>query len=71
MRAWLAQEKIYVSSASACGRGEPSHTLQAMGRPARAVDTAIRVSFCADNTPADVDAFLERFEAGMKQLQGV
>ena len=71
MLAWLAQEKIYVSSASACGRGEPSHTLQAMGRPARAVDTAIRVSFCADNTPADVDAFLERFEAGMKQLQGV
>ena len=71
MLAFLAEKQIYVSSASACGRGEPSHTLQAMGRPARAVDTAIRVSFCADNTPADVDAFLERFEAGMKQLQGV
>ncbi len=71
MLAWLAQEKIYVSSASACGRGEPSHTLQAMGRSARAVDTAIRVSFCADNTPEDVDAFLERFEAGMKELQGI
>ena len=42
-----------------------------MGRPARAVDTAIRVSFCADNTEADVDAFLERFEAGMKTLQGI
>ena len=71
MLAWLAQEKIYVSSASACGRGEPSHTLAAMGRPARAVDTAIRVSFCADNTESDVDAFLERFEAGMKTLQGI
>ena len=71
MLAWLAEAKIYVSSASACGRGEPSHTLEAMGRPAKAVDTAIRVSFCADNTEADVDAFLERFEAGMKTLQGI
>ena len=71
MLAWLAGAKVYVSSASACGRGEPSHTLQAMRRPPQAVDTAIRVSFCADNTEEDVDAFLERFEAGMKQLQGV
>ena len=68
---WLAEAKIYVSSASPCGRGDPSHTLRAMGRPARAVDTALRVSFCADNTEADVDAFLERFEAGMKALQGI
>lgn len=68
MLAFLAEEKVYVSSASACGRGQPSHTLAAMGRSARAIDTAIRVSFCADNTEADVDAFLERFEAGMKTL---
>ena len=71
MLAWLAGAGVYVSSASACGRGEPSHTLKAMGRPPRAVDTAIRVSLCADNTEADVDAFLERFEAGMKQLQSI
>ncbi len=71
MLAYLAEQQIYVSSASACGRGQPSHTLAAMGRPALAVDTAIRVSFCADNTPEDVDAFLERFESGMKQLQQI
>lgn len=69
MLAFLAERQIYVSSASACGRGQPSHTLAAMGRPPRAIDTAIRVSFCADNTPEDVDAFLERFEDGMKHLQ--
>ena len=68
MLAWLAEAKVYVSSASACGRGEPSHTLAVMGRSDRAIDTAIRVSFCADNAPEDVDAFLERFEAGMKTL---
>ena len=64
MLAFLAEEQIYVSSASACGRGQPSHTLAAMGRDPLAIDTAIRVSFCADNTPEDVDAFLNRFEDG-------
>ena len=68
MLAWQAEQQVYVSSASACGRGQPSHTLAAMGRSDRAIDTAIRVSFCADNTSEDVDAFLERFEAGMKTL---
>ena len=71
MLAWLSEKQIYVSSASACGRGQPSHTLAAMGRDPLAIDTAIRVSFCADNTPEDVDAFLERFEDGMKRLQRI
>ena len=31
----------------------------------------LRVSFCADNTPEDVDAFLNRFEDGMKHLQRI
>lgn len=71
MLAFLAEKQIYVSSASACGRGQPSHTLAAMGRPPLAADTAIRVSFCADNTPEDVDAFLNRFEDGMRSLQRI
>ena len=71
MLAFLAEEQIYVSSASACGRGQPSHTLAAMGRDPLAIDTAIRVSFCADSTPEDVDAFLNRFEDGMKHLQKI
>ena len=71
MLAFLAEAQIYVSSASACGRGQPSHTLAAMGRDPLAIDTAIRVSFCADNTPEDVDAFLNRFEDGMKHLQRI
>lgn len=71
MLAFLEEKQIYVSSASACGRGQPSHTLAAMGRSPLAIDTAIRVSFCADNTPEDVDAFLNRLEDGMKHLQRI
>ena len=63
---------ISTSVYSAIKNGQtPSHTLAAMGRDPLAIDTAIRVSFCADNTPEDVDAFLNRFEDGMKHLQKI
>ena len=62
---------VYVSSGSACSKGAASHTLTAMGLEPRRIDTAIRASFCADNTPEDVDAFLNAFEDGMKHLQRI
>ena len=50
---------------------QPSHTLAAMGKDPLAIDTAIRVSFCGDNTPEDVDAFPQPLEDGMKHLQKI
>lgn len=69
MLSFLAQGQIYVSSGSACGRGAPSHTLDAMGKSSRAIDTALRISLCAENTAADIDAFLNRLEDGLNTLQ--
>ncbi len=71
MLTFLADEKIYVSSGSACGKGAPSHTLSAMGLPMKQIDTALRISFCAENTEADIDAFLNRLEQGIKTLQPI
>ena len=59
---WLVMELdkrgIAVSSGSAChsGSGEPSHVLIAMGLDATTAKGALRVSFGAGNTVADVDA---------------
>ena len=39
-----------------------------MGLPPRAIDTALRVSFCGDNTEADVDALLAGLEEGLATL---
>ena len=50
------------------GGDSPADTLAAMGLPPRAIDTAIHLSFCADDTPKDVDAFLE-LEDGVKNLK--
>lgn len=68
---YLSDRKIYVSSGSACEKGEPSHTLTAMGCDAETIDTAIRVSFCADNTPGDVGALLDALRAGLAELQPI
>lgn len=65
---FLEAREVYVSSGSACSRGEPSHTLAAMGLPKSRIDTAVRVSFCAQSTAADVDALVEGVLAGMEQI---
>ena len=56
---YLNTRAVYVSGGSACDKGEPSHTLLAMGCADLTVRTALRVSFCADNTAEDVDALVE------------
>lgn len=50
----LQDREIYVSAGSACAKGHRSHVLEAMGLPAEVIDGAIRVSFSAENTEADV-----------------
>ena len=68
---YLAQRQVYVSSGSACSKGEASHTLTAMGCSALTIDTALRVSFCVENTPQDVDEFLNGLESGIKTLSHI
>lgn len=68
---YLNARRVYVSGGSACDKGEPSHTLQAMGCTPLAIATALRVSFCADNTPEDVDALLEGLRGGLAELQHI
>ena len=65
---YLEAREIYVSSGSACSKGEASHTLQTMGLPRERVDTAVRVSFSGENTPEDVDALLEALRCGAAEI---
>ena len=62
---YLNTRAVYVSGGSACDKGEPSHTLLAMGCADLTVRTALRVSFCADNTAEDVDALLAGLRDGL------
>ena len=68
---YLNTRGVLVSGGSACDKGEPSHTLEAMGCDERTIHTALRVSFCADNTDADVDALLDGLKNGLQSLQHI
>lgn len=68
---YLNTRGVLVSGGSACDKGEPSHTLQAMGCDERIIHTALRVSFCADNTDEDVDALLDGLKNGLQSLQHI
>ena len=68
---YLNTRGVLVSGGSACDKGEPSHTLEAMGCDERTIHTALRVSFCAENTPEDVDALLDGLYNGLQSLQHI
>lgn len=57
---FLAAHKIFVSSGSACSKGKQSGVLQQFGIPRDRADSTIRISFCAENTIAEVDALCDQ-----------
>ena len=62
------KKQVYISSASACGKGAASHTLQAMGLPAARIDGALRVSLCGDTVQEDLDLLLEGLDEAAAKL---
>lgn len=65
---YLERQGISVSSGSACSKGAKSHVLTAMGLAPKRIDSAIRVSFCRDNTAEEIDEFCRWLEQGSKSL---
>ncbi len=53
---FLESRGVYVSSGSACAKGEGSYVLSEMGLSRKRVDSALRISFSRDNTKEDIDA---------------
>ena len=65
---YLAEREIYVSSGSACAKGHKSHVLTAMGLSAERTDSALRISFSAENTAEDADMLVQSLENAVKTL---
>lgn len=65
---FLEEKQVYISSGSACGKGERSHTLTAMNLPEERMDSSIRVSFNGENTPQDIEALLEALQQATQTL---
>lgn len=64
----LAQQKVYVSSGSACAKGQPSHVLKALGIEKDLADSALRISFSKYSTKEDIDALYRGIQSGIQSL---
>jgi cysteine desulfurase len=65
---YLETRQVYVSSGSACSKGEPSGVLKEFNLSNDRLDSAIRVSMCETNTFQDVDALVEGIQEGFKKI---
>lgn len=65
---FLETKGIYISSGSACSKGEKSGVLGQFGISDKLSDSAIRVSFCETNTTQDIDALLLALNDGFNTI---
>ncbi|MBP5578169.1 MAG: cysteine desulfurase [Ruminococcus sp.] len=67
---FLESKEIYVSSGSACSKGQQSGVLGQFGIRDKRADSALRISMTAETTEAELDAFCEVLREGMEKVRG-
>lgn len=65
---FLSSKGIFVSSGSACAKGQKSRVLSEMRLSEKRINTALRISFSKYNTIEDIDEFLKQLDFGCKNL---
>lgn len=66
---FLSERGIYVSAGSACSaKHTDNRVLSAFGLPDKIADSTLRLSFSADNTTAECDAFVKALSDAMQTL---
>lgn len=66
---WLEAKGIFVSSGSACAKGELSYVLKEIGLVSREIDSSLRISFCKENTKSDIDMLVKEIVNATKILK--
>ncbi len=65
----LEENGVYVSSGSACSKGKKSGVLTAFGISDSDADSAVRVSFSAENTQEDIDCLCNGISAAIERIR--
>ncbi|MEG1887444.1 MAG: cysteine desulfurase family protein [Oscillospiraceae bacterium] len=66
---FLEERNVFVSSGSACAKGQGSYVLKAMGMDGRRIDSAIRLSFSGNTTTEEIDLLVDALKTGIKTLR--
>ena len=67
---FLESKGIYVSSGSACSKGQQSGVLGQFGITGKRADSALRVSMSAETTEAELDGFVSALTEGLEKIRG-
>ena len=67
---FLESKGIYVSSGSACSKGQQSGVLGEFGISGKRADGAVRISITAQTTEGELDEFAEALAEGMTKIRG-
>lgn len=67
---FLESKGIYVSSGSACSKGQQSGVLGQFGIMGKRADSALRISMSAETTEAELDEFVTALSEGMEKVRG-
>lgn len=67
---FLESREIYVSSGSACSKGQQSGVLGQFGIRDKRADSALRISMTAEITEAELDMFCEALHEGIEKVRG-
>ncbi len=65
---YLEQQKIYVSSGSACSRGKKSGVLRTFNIPDKVADSTVRISISGETSKDDIDRLAEGICGALKNL---
>ncbi len=66
---FLERKDIFVSSGSACSKGNTSYVLKEMGKDNKAIDSALRLSFSRFNTKEDIDILITELKNATNSLR--
>lgn len=67
---FLESKEIYVSSGSACSKGQQSGVPAQFGITGKRADSALRISMTADTTEAEIEAFAAALAEGIASVRG-
>ncbi len=67
---FLESKNIYVSSGSACSKGQKSGVLEQFGISGKNADSALRISMTAETTETELDEFISALREGTESIRG-
>lgn len=67
---FLESKEIYVSSGSACSKGQQSGVLGQFGISGKRADSAVRISMTAETTEDDIDVLADALREGIEKVRG-